>query len=137
GVLAELVGRGLRAIALEVERRRYDLPLLFGQRAGVGRAAAATPAAAPAGHRLRAPEVLAERPHLDEVDVARRDLRSAHRVGVGRFREIRDEIPGLHAELLEVQRVARTDFCERLRPGSVQWHRAFLAAVDRVDEVEL
>src|SRR5690606_7621821 len=65
GVLAELVGRRLRAIALEVERRRHDLPLLFGQRAGVSRAAAATSAAAPAGHRLRAPEVLAERPYLD------------------------------------------------------------------------
>ena len=61
-VLLELVGGHFRPIALDVEGRRDDLPLLFRQRAGLVLLPPAAPAPAAAARlRLRLPEVLAER----------------------------------------------------------------------------
>ena len=70
-VLAELVGRHLGPVADEVERRRHDLALLLRELPDLlaGPAAHARP-----GLRLRRSKVRAERPDLDEVDIARRRL---------------------------------------------------------------
>ena len=99
-----LLGRHLRLVANRVERRRDDLALLLRQLADLiaGTAAAATAA----GHRLRRLVVLAERPDLHEVDVARRRLAAGHGVVVGRLRVVRHEVAGLEAQLFEVDRVA-------------------------------
>src|SRR5262249_36629103 len=60
-VLLELVGRGLGAIALDVERRGDDLLLLLGERVDLILAGAASASAAAIALRLRLAEVLAER----------------------------------------------------------------------------
>ena len=82
-------------VAHDVERRRDDLALLLRELADLLSAAAAATAAA--GHRLRRLVVLAERPDLDEVDVARRRLRALHAVVVGRLRVVGDEVARLEA----------------------------------------
>src|SRR6185436_15751027 len=74
GALLQLVGREPLAIALDVERRRDDLPLLLRERFNLTAAAPAT-TAAPAALRLRLAEVLVERTDAHEVEVARRALR--------------------------------------------------------------
>ena len=99
---------GLRLVADDVERRGDDLALLARQLADRLLAAAATAAAARL--RLRRLVVLAERPDLHEVDVARRRLRSLHAVGVGRLRVVGDEVARLEPELFEIDRVAGADF---------------------------
>ena len=73
-VLAHLVGRHRLAIAVDVEGRGDDLPLLLRERADLSAAAAS---AAAAGIRLGAPELLAQRTDLEEVDVARLPLAAA------------------------------------------------------------
>ena len=72
-------------VALDVERRRDDLPLLLGERARLVLLPPPPPPPPPPRLRLRLAEVLIERPDFDEVDVARRDLRALHRVVVGAF----------------------------------------------------
>ena len=79
-----------------------DLALLLRELADL---VAAATAAAAAGHRLRRLVVLAERPDLHEVDVARRRLRAGHAVVVGRLGVVGDEVARLEAQLLEVDGV--------------------------------
>ena len=106
-VLPELLGADLLPVAHHVERAGNDSPLLLGERRRVVRAAAA-PAVLllTAGLALGRPVVLAERLDLDEVDVACRGLRALDRVGVGGAREVRHDVAGLQAQLLEEERVA-------------------------------
>ena len=73
--LLQLLGAHRLPVAVDVEGRGDDLALLLRQRADLVLLPAAT-AAAP-GLRLGALEVLLQRPHLQEVDVARRLLAAA------------------------------------------------------------
>ena len=133
-VLAELVRLGLRFVAHDVERRRDDFALLPRQLPdGLLSAAAAT-----AAHRLRLRRlvVLAERPDLHEVDVARGGLGAPGRVGVGGLGVVRHEVARLQPELLEIDRVARAHFGERLRSAE-QRHRLGRRAVGRVEQLQL
>ena len=85
---------------------------------------------------VRRLEVLAERPDAQEVDVARGALRSAGRVVVGRARVVRHGVAGLHAELLEIERVAGRHFGRRLAAAE-EADRLLRAAVDRVDQLQV
>ncbi len=138
GVFLDLVGRGPGAIALDVERRSDDLPLLFGERARLVLLAAATPASATAAAtflRLRLAHRLVEGPDLDEVDVARRRLRALHGVVVGRLGVVGNRVARLDAEFLEIHGVARPHFAVGLGPLRIERDRLLLAAVDRVDQL--
>ena len=99
-------------------------------------AAAAAAATAAAAHRRRRLEVLAERPDAQEVDVARRPLRPADRVVVGGARVVGHGVAGLHAELLEIERVAGRHFRRRLAAVE-EPNRLLGAAVDRVDQLQV
>ncbi len=133
-VLLELVrGEGL-PIPLHVERGRDHLTLLLGERGDVT-GSAAHPAATATGHGLRRAEVLLERTHADEIEVARGHALLAAR-GVGRARVVGHGVAGLHAHFFEIERV----------PGRHLWHplrtleerqRLFGSAVHGVDELEV
>src|SRR5690606_34507874 len=127
--LAELRGRGLLAVPLQLERAGDDLALLLRQRADLVHAAAS--AAAASAHRRRGLEVLVEGANAQEVDVARRTLRARHGVVVRRARVVRHGVSRLHAQLLEIERVPGRDL--RLRLAALEEPDALLlAAVDRI-----
>ena len=132
--LAQLLPRHRAAIALHVEGRGDDLPLLLGERLDLAAAAAATATAA--ALRLRLTEVLVERADAQEVQVARRALAALHAVVVGRAREVRHRVARLHAQLFQVERVAGADLGQPVAPGE-QLDRLLRPAVDRVDELEI
>src|SRR5207247_6379862 len=89
---------------------------------------AAASAAAALRLRLRLLVVLPELTDLDEVDVAGGALRSFDAVVVGGARVVRHDVARLDAELLEIQRVARAHFRQRLRAVE-QLDRLFRTAV--------
>ena len=131
--LAQLLGREPFLFAQHVERAGDDLALLLRQRTHV-RATTTAPAAASAGLRGRRLELLAKRPHAQEVHVARGLLAAARVVVVG-ARVVGHGVARLHAEFFEIERVAGGDLFEA-RGAAVEGHRLLGAAVHRVDQFE-
>ena len=129
-VLAVFLGRDFGFVAQRVERAGDDFLLLARECADI----AAAPAAAAGGLRLRLLVVFAELTDLDEVDVARRVLRSFDAVVVGRARVVRHDVARLETQLLEIQRVPRAHFRQRLRAAK-ELHRFLWSAVRRVHEL--
>ncbi len=130
----DLVRRHRPAVALNLEGPGNDLTLLLRQRADFPTgAAASTTTATHRGGRL---EVLAERPDAQEVDVACRLLGTAGHVVVRGLGVIRHGIAGLHAQLLEIERVPRRHFGRRLA-AVVEPDCLLRPAVDRVDELQV
>jgi len=130
-VLAELLGGQLRFVAHDVERRGDDLALLLRKLAHF-----AATASAASSLRLRGLVVLLERLHVHEVDVARRRLVAFGAVVVGGLRVVGDEVAGLHAQLLEVDRVAGLHFLQALA-GAKELHGLLGAAVHRVEQLHV
>ena len=132
--LAQLGRRIVPPIALHVERRRDDLPLLLRERLDLtaGSAAATTASAAV---RLRLAEVPAERTDAQEIQVARRLLALPRRV-VDRARVVRHRVARLDAELLEVEGVAGGHLGQPVAAAE-QLDGLLGAAVHRVDELEV
>ncbi|MCA1649633.1 MAG: hypothetical protein LC753_04890 [Acidobacteria bacterium] len=106
---------------------------LLGQRSNFTTSAASATAAR---LRLGAREVLLERAHLQEIHVAGRALGALHRVVIRRPRVVGDEVPWLHAELLEIERVAGRDLGLPLLPVE-QANRLLGRAVDGVHELQI
>ena len=130
--LAQLVGGDRLLLAQHVERAGDDLALLFRERAYL--CAAAPAASAPAGLRRGRLELLAERPHAQEVHVARGLLAAARVVVVG-ARVVGHRVARLHAEFLEIEGVTGGDLFQALG-AAVERHGLLGAAVHRVDEFE-
>ena len=133
GTLAQLVGGEGLLLAQHVEGAGDDLALLFRQRAHFG-AAAPAPSAAATGLRRGRLEVLAERPHAQEVHVARGLLAAARVVVVG-ARVVGHRVARLHAEFLEIEGVAGGDLFQAFG-AAVERHGLLGTAVHRVDQLE-
>ena len=117
---------------LQLPRRDDDL-LLRLEEIG-GRAGAA---AAHAGLALGGEERLAERPHLEEEDIAPRLGRDLPAADVAGARVVGDEVAGLDGELLDEQRVQPVDARRRQPPAPLERHDLLAAPPHRVDELEV
>ena len=84
-------------------------------------------AAAHAGLALRGEELLAERPHLEEEDVAARLGRDLAAADVPGPRVIGDEVARLDVEVLDEERVRAVD-AGRRQPGAAPERHHLLAA---------
>ena len=92
---------------------------------------------AAAGHAalaLRERELLLERLHLEEEDVAARLVRPRAAREVARAHVVGHEVAGLDVEILEEQRVPAVD--HRALARDRQRHHLLGLAADRVDELE-
>ena len=125
-----VLGRTARAGAAIQLPRRHDDVLLGGDEI-VERSIAASAAARLALCRR---ELLFERLHLEEEDVAARLGGSPAAGDVAHASVIGHEVAGLHPELLEVQRVSPGD--GQRRPLPFKRHRLLTGAADAVHEIE-
>ena len=133
--LVEALRRIARAVPVQIEGRRNDLPLLLRELLLVARARAS--AASPsAGLLLRLAEIGLEAPDLEEVDVADRLLAAGARV-VPRLGVVGDDVAGDKLVFLEEERVSRAHLAHWRRARAEQLDGLLLPAVDREDELHL